>query len=96
MAVDSKKQILVAADMTQETNDKKQTEPMIKQVIENVGAAQKNALMNAGYFSKENVEKIERLNMEAFIPPNHIEHGKNIPTAAHGRIPKTLSADDKI
>lgn len=95
-AVDSKEQIIVAADVTQETNDKKQAEPMMEQVIENAGATPKNALMDAGYFSKENVEKIERLKMEAFIPPNRMEHGKNIPAAQRGRSPKTLSADDKM
>ncbi|MCD6427443.1 MAG: IS1182 family transposase [Caldisericaceae bacterium] len=95
-AVDSKAQIIVAADVTQETNDKKQAEPMMEQVIENAGETPKNVLMDAGYFSKENVEKIERLKMKAYIPPNRMEHGKNMPAAQRGRAPKTLSADEKM
>ena len=95
-AVDGKSQIIVAADVTQETNDKKQAEPMLEQVLANVGAMPKNALMDAGYFSEENMGKIDKPGMEIFMPPNRMEHGKDMQAAPRGRIPETLSVADRM
>jgi transposase len=95
-AVDGKSQVIVAADVTQETNDKKQAEPMMAQVVLNTGAAPKKALMDAGYFSENNMEKLGELGIEAFIPPNRMEHGSDIPAAPKGRMPGNLSAADRM
>jgi hypothetical protein len=95
-AVDGEYQIIVAADVTQETNDKKQAEPMIAQVVANAGAAPKNVLMDCGYFSKENLGKLDKPGMEVFMPPDRKEHGKKTPAAPRGRIPGTLSVADRM
>ncbi|MFH1620412.1 MAG: IS1182 family transposase [bacterium] len=92
-AVDEKSQIIVAADVTQESNDKQQARPMMEQVELNAGTAPKKALMDAGYFSKENIEKLK---METFIPPDRMKHGKEIPAAPRGRIPEGLSVADRM
>ena len=95
-AVDGKSQIIVAADITQETNDKKQAAPMLAQVIENTGAAPKNVLMDSGYFSEENMGKLDNPGMEVFMPPDRKEHGKKTPAAPRGRIPGGLSVADRM
>ena len=95
-AVDGESQIIVAADVTQETNDKKQAAPMLEQVIANVGAAPKNLLMDSGYFSEENMGKLDKLNIDVFMPPDRKEHGKKTPAAPRGRIPGTLSVADRM
>jgi len=95
-AVDGKNQIIVAADVTQETNDKKQAESMMAQVILNTGTAPKKALMDAGYFSESNMEKLGKREIETFVPPDRLEHGRNIPAAPKGRIPDNLSAADRM
>ena len=95
-AVDGECQIIVAADVTQETNDKKQAEPMIEQIVANIGAAPKNILMDSGYFSKENVVKLDKPGMEVFMPPDRKEHGKKTPAAPRGRIPGALSVADRM
>ncbi|MEK7107028.1 MAG: transposase, partial [Patescibacteria group bacterium] len=95
-AVDGESQIIVAAAVTQETNDKKQAEPMIEQVVENAGAAPKNVLMDSGYFSEENMGKIDNLGMNILIAPDRMEHGNDIPAAPRGRIPKALSVADRM
>lgn len=95
-AVDGESQIIVAADVTQETNDKKQAEPMLEQVLANAGAIPKNALLDAGYFSEENMGKIDKPGMEIFMPPNRMEHGKDMLAAQRGRIPETLSVADRM
>jgi len=95
-AVDGESQVIVAADITQETNDKKQAAPMLEQVLANVGVAPKNALMDSGYFSEENIGKLEKLNTDVFMPPDRKEHGKKTPAAPRGRIPGTLSVADRM
>lgn len=95
-AVDGESQIIVAADVTQETNDKKQAAPMLEQVIENTGAAPKNVLMDSGYFSEENMGKLDKPGMKVFMPPDRKEHGKKTPAAPRGRIPGTLSVADRM
>lgn len=95
-AVDGESQIIVAADVTQEANDKKQAAPMLEQVIANVGTAPKNVLMDSGYFSEENIGKLDMPGMEVLIPPDRKEHGKKTPAAPRGRIPGTLSVADRM
>ena len=46
---------------------------MMEQVVANAGAAPKQVLMDAGYFSKENIVKLK---LDAFIPPDRMQHGK--------------------
>lgn len=95
-AVDGKAQIIVAADVTQEANDKKQGVPMFRQAIENAGAVPKSALMDAGYYSGEALGAVEALGPEVFMPPNRRKHGEPKQAAARGRIPGNLSTVEKM
>ena len=50
--------------------------------------------MDAGYFSKDNVEALEKMAMEVFIPPERRKHGAVAPPAPRGRTPEGLSAKE--
>ncbi len=93
-AVDGKEQVIVAADVTQQTNDSRQAEPMLKQVELNVDAVPSKASMDAGYFSEDNVEALKKMAVEAFVPPERRKHGEVAPPAPRGRTPKGLSAKE--
>lgn len=93
-AVDGKEQVIVAADVTQQTNDSRQAKPMLKQVESNVGAVPSKASMDAGYFSEDNVEALKKMAVEVFVPPERRKHGEVAPPAPRGRIPKGLSAKE--
>ncbi len=95
-AVDDKAQIIVAADVAQQTNDTKQAVPMLGQVKANVGSLPRKASMDAGYFSGENAEAIAGLGVEWFAPPERRKHGEAAPAAARGRMPDNLSAGDRM
>ena len=95
-AVDSETQVIVAADVTQESNDKKQAVPMLEQAITNTGSVPENSSMDAGYFSESNVEGVSGLGSEPFIPPDRQKHGDGVPVAPRGRIPKGLSVADRM
>ena len=51
--VDAHSQIIVAASVTQEANDKRQMVPMLQQVERNTGRKPKTATLDNGYFSEE-------------------------------------------
>lgn len=95
-AVDGEHQIIVAAEMTQQTNDAGQAAPMLEQVIENTGALPETALMDAGYFSGDTVEAVTGLGCEPFIPPDKPKHGQPPPPAPRGRIPLGLSVVERM
>jgi transposase len=95
-AVDTSSQIVVAADVVQETNDKKQIEPMTGHIQHNLNKSPKHLLADAGYFSEDNISFLQKQTIGAFIPPDRIRHTENPPAAPRGRIPKNLSIKDRM
>ena len=93
--VDCDSQVIVAADVTQEANDKQQLVPMIEQVEENVGEIPDCVLADSGYFSQKNVESVVNGFMEPFIPRDRVKHGDPAQPVPHGRIPDNLSVVDR-
>ena len=94
--VDSANQIIVAADVVDETNDKKQAIPMMKQVESNMGRLPDAILADTGYFSADAVEGLAADGVEVYIPPDKTNHtDKNI-AMPRGRIPNGLSLADRM
>jgi hypothetical protein len=73
-AVDSHAQIIVAAALTQEANDKKQLLPMLRQVEQNLGRKPEQASADAGYFSEAAVTDEKAAGIELLVPPNREKH----------------------
>jgi transposase len=68
-AVDSQSQIIVAAALTQEANDKKQLVPMLKQVEQNLGRKPEQASADTGYFSEAAVTDKKLAGIDLLVPP---------------------------
>ncbi len=90
-AVDSHAQIIVAAALTQDANDKKQLLPMLKQVEENMGRKPEQATADAGYFSEAAVTDPKVDGIGLLVPPERRKHvvpgeiSADIPVVADGR-----------
>lgn len=95
-AVDTQSQVIVAADITLEPNDKKQIEPMVSRIKENLGISPKKLSADAGYFSEDNIVFLQNQEIEAFIPPDKIRHSVLSSPSPRGRIPKNLSLKDRM
>lgn len=65
-AADCASQVIVAQDVTQEENDKRQLAPMLGRCEEQAGKRPKELLADAGYWSEENA-KLEEEGTELFI-----------------------------
>lgn len=80
IAVDSAQQIIVAAEITQESNDKQQLAPMLERVAKNMGAKPQAATADTGYFSESQVTD-ERVNgIELYVAIGKQKHGEEQPS----------------
>ena len=95
VAVDADTQVIVAADVTQQANDKKQLAPMVEQVKKNTGTTPEQVLADAGYYSDANVTKMQDESIDAYIAAGKRKHGEAI-TSPRGRIPKSATTKDRM
>jgi myosin heavy subunit len=97
-AVDSKKQISVAGDVNNESNDKQQFEPMIEKAQDNVGREKniKAASDDSGYYSESNVEYGQDKEIDVYIASGKIKHNAPVAKVPRGRIPKNLTVRQKM
>jgi transposase len=78
-AVCNEEQIIVAADVTDQANDKRQVQPMVRQAQENLAAAgveEKIEALDAdsGYYSEENVSHLEGEKIDPYIATERLKH----------------------
>ena len=94
--VDSESQVIVAARATNQPSDKLQAVGMVEEAIENTGAVPKELSADAGYYSAKAVDELCALGVDPFIAPERTRHGMRMEPAPRGRIPKGLSARDRM
>src|SRR5947208_3200488 len=100
-AVTNEHQIILAADVTQQANDVRQMVPMVDQARANLDAsgvkeAIKAALGDAGYYSETNAADLEKRGIEAYLATERLKHSEKVASAPRGRIPKGLSAKQRM
>ena len=95
-AVDSAHQVVVAAEVTNRPADRGLAEPMMEVVKENTGQLPRQMSADAGYFSSDAVNNLTARGMDVYMPPDKMSHRTALPPAPRGRIPKDLSAADRM
>jgi hypothetical protein len=91
-------QFIVAADVVTAGNDKQQLQPMMAQVVANVGEPD-GVIADSGYFSEANVQALEQRDgraIEAHIAVERDRHGAPPSGPPRGRIPNRLSVADRM
>ena len=102
-AVANEQQIIIAADVTDQANDVRQTVPMMNQTITNLNEAGvteniKALTADAGYFSEENMEAVdsnERID-DAFIATGRQKHNDKVAESPKGRPPNNMTAKETM
>jgi len=102
-AVVNEEQIIVAADVTDQTNDVGQLQPMLEQTVANLDAVGVSDTIqafttDAGYFSEANAtfaQQHERVD-EAYMATGRMKHNERAASAPTGRCPKGLSVKEKM
>ena len=93
--VDDEAQVIVAAAVTQEVNDKEQLVPMLKEAAANAGQTPLVASADAGYFSSKAVEDKGLAGVDLYVPPNKQKHGDVSPPAVD-TAPEDGPADERM
>ena len=70
IAVDGKAQIIVAASLTQQANDKQQLAPVLEAVKNNVGRMPEKATADAGYFSTSALTSEALSDIDLYVTPD--------------------------
>lgn len=96
--VDRDTQIIIAVDVTNEANDKKQLKPMLEMAQKNIGQGNKieKISADAGYCSDENLEWLSTQSLDGYIATGRKKHSDEIPEAPRGRPPSDMSLTDKM
>jgi transposase len=99
--VDGENQIIVAADVTNQANDKRQVQPMLGQAVENIEKTGQEgkiqaASMDSGYFSEENVQWLENQEIDGYVATERIKHTERVPESPRGRPPADLTVKEKM
>ena len=100
-AVANEDQIILAADVTEQANDKRQAVPMVDQTLENLEAAGVEqpvgaAALDSGYYSEANTRALEEREIDPHIATERLKHNQEIPPAPRGRIPKDYTAQQRM
>ncbi len=100
-AVTNEHQIILAADVTDQANDVRQLVPMVDQARANLDAAGiegaiKAAVGDAGYYSETNATDLEGRGIESYLATERLKHHEKVASAPRGRIPKGLSAKQRM
>lgn len=95
--VDSEDQVIVAAQVTQQANDKQQVQPLVEQMKVNLeGRTPGELSADAGYFSEENLSYLEAQTIDAYIATGRQKHGakpgKSVETAARATPRERMTA----
>lgn len=69
-AVDGDHQVIVACALSQEANDKHLLTPLVEQTIAKTGAKPAVVLADPGYYSEENMNAMQSLEVKALLPPD--------------------------
>ena len=82
IAVDSASQVIVAAEVTQETNDKKQLVPMITQIAINLDQKPEKVSADTGYFSEASVTDESVKNVDLYVATGRDKHSDMMETSS--------------
>ncbi len=95
-AVDKSNQIILAAYVTQASNDKQQLEPLVECQTAQVGLLPDRGLADAGYFSDMVAASLKQRygSTQWLISPGRLAHGSNSGASPRGRIPRDISLAD--
>ncbi|MEK6705091.1 MAG: IS1182 family transposase, partial [Bdellovibrionota bacterium] len=95
--VDEDSQIIVAPQVTQHANDKKEVEPAVTKMKENLDGEKPEKLSaDNGYFSEENVAYLEQEGIDAYLATGRQKHDDPAATLSGGPVPENLTVKEKM
>ena len=94
--VDSHAQVIVAAEVTQEANDKQQLVPMLEQVKMVTGSQPQQVTADSGYFSEASVTDPRLVGLDLLVAPDRQKHSEKAPTATGPPPPESTGVAEQM
>ena len=99
--VDEASQVVLAAVVTQQAGDADQLLSMIEATTTRlceagIEARPRLVLADAGYCSKDNLEALEKAEIDALVATGRLRRDEQVPAAPKGRIPKGLTSRERM
>lgn len=89
--VDADRQVIVAADLTDQAADAPHFTDMVDATAANTGTTPREFLADAGYWSEDNAPDAAERGVDALIATGRFKHGEQPPPAPRGPIPKSAT-----
>jgi transposase/IS5 family transposase len=96
IAVDSEAQVIVSQHVSPAAPDVEELLPAVAAIGRVLKRRPKQVLADAGYWSDDNVAELQARGVDAYIAPRRYKHSEPLPPAPRGRIPKHLSAKERM
>lgn len=95
--VDDSHQVIIAAHLSQKSNDVGEVEPILDVVEANLGKIPRGMAVSAdnGYFSEDNIMLFEDALLKPHIATGRLKHGEVLP-AVRGRPPKDMTPKEAM
>ena len=95
--VDDGFQVIVAAGLTAEANDKKQVEPMLLALESDLGHMPEGLKLSAdaGYFSEGNIKCLEGSGIDPYVATGKMRHGEKV-VSVRGRPPNGMTVKGRM
>ena len=96
IAVDSQAQVIVSQHVSSAPPDVEELLPAAAAIGRVLKSKPKQVLADAGYWSEKNFSELQARGIDAYIAPRRYKHSEPLPAAPRGRIPKNLSARERM
>jgi IS5 family transposase len=96
VAVEDTLQLIVGHAVTQETNDKRQLQPMVQTIEQQAGQRPDELLADSGYCSDENLTALADTSLDIYIATRKQKHGERPTPCPRGPLPKTATRTERM
>jgi Transposase DDE domain len=77
--------LIVAQRVTQNAADNASLRPMVEQTVERCGSPPGQVLADSGFFSIENLKRMEAQNLDAYVPDSNLARSLNLGVRCRGK-----------
>ena len=89
-------QVIVAQHMTPSAPEVNVLLPAVEMIEHLLGRCPGQIVADAGYWSDQNVERLEAKGIDTYLARGRIKHDASVPPSPRGRIPAKLSVAERI
>lgn len=96
VAVEGTLQLIVGQAVTQETNDKRQLQPMVQTIVQHADQTPVQLLADSGYCSDENLGALGDTPIDLYVATQKQKHGERPTSCPRGPVPRAATRTERM